>query len=98
MAERSGLDVRQAAAVLGNGSPGSPLVRLIGQRMVDRNYEPNFFAPLMAKDLDYAHREFARAGIDAKSAAVAREPFLAAARAGYAERDMSVVVELLRQR
>jgi 3-hydroxyisobutyrate dehydrogenase len=96
MAERSGLDVRQVAAMLAAGSPGSPLVRMIGQRMVDQAYEPNFLVPLMAKDLGYAQREFARAGIDLKSAEVARAPFLAAAKAGFAERDIASIVELLR--
>lgn len=97
MAERSGLDARQAAAVLGAGSPGSPLVRAIGQRMVDRAYEPNFFVPLMAKDLDYARRAFARAGIELRSADVAREQFIAAERAGYGERDIASIIELLRR-
>jgi 3-hydroxyisobutyrate dehydrogenase len=97
MAERSGLDARQAAAVLGAGSPGSPLVKMVGQRMVDRAYEPNFFVPLMAKDLDYARRTFARAGIELRSADVAREQFLAAERAGYGEQDIASIVELLRR-
>lgn len=96
MAERSGLDVRQVAAVLAEGSPGSPLVRMIGERMVDHAYEPNFSVSLMAKDLDYARREFARAGIELKSADAARAPFLAAAQSGLAERDISSIVELLR--
>lgn len=97
MAERSGLDARQAAALLGAGSPGSPLVKIVGQRMVDRAYEPNFFVPLMAKDLAYARRAFAKAGIELKSADVAREPFLAAERAGYAGQDIASIVELLRR-
>jgi 3-hydroxyisobutyrate dehydrogenase len=97
MAERSGLDARQAAAVLGAGSPGSPLVRMVGQRMVDRAYEPNFYVPLMAKDLAYARGAFARAGIELKSADVAREQFIAAERAGFGERDIASIVELLRR-
>jgi 3-hydroxyisobutyrate dehydrogenase len=97
MAERSGLDVRQAAAVLGAGSPGSPLVKVVAQRMLDRAYEPNFFVPLMAKDLAYARKAFARAGIELRSAEVAREPFLAAERAGLGEKDIASIVELLRR-
>lgn len=97
MAERSGLDVRQAAAVLGAGSPGSPLVRIVAQRMLDRAYEPNFFVPLMAKDLAYARQAFARAGLDLRSAEVAREAFLAAERAGFGEKDIASIVELLRR-
>ena len=97
MAERSGLDVRQAAAVLGAGSPGSPLVKIVAQRMLDRAYEPNFFVPLMAKDLAYARQAFARAGLELKSADVAREPFLAAERAGFGEKDIASIIELLRR-
>ena len=97
MAERSGLDVRQAAAVLGAGSPGSPLVKMVAQRMLDRAYEPNFFVPLMAKDLAYAREAFGRAGFELKSAEVAREAFLAAERAGFGEKDIASIVELLRR-
>jgi len=97
MAERSGLDARQAAAVLGAGSPGSPLVKIVAQRMLDRAYEPNFFVPLMAKDLAYARQAFARAGIDLRSADIAREAFLAAERAGFGEQDIASIVELLRR-
>lgn len=96
MAERSGLDVRQAAAVLSAGSPGSPLVKVIAQRMLDRAYEPNFFVPLMAKDLSYAQSEFGKVGINLKSAEVARELFVQADRAGLGNRDIASIVELLR--
>jgi 3-hydroxyisobutyrate dehydrogenase len=96
MAERSGLDARQAAAVLSAGSPGSPLVKIVAQRMLDRAYTPNFFVPLMAKDLAYAHDAFARAGIELQSAAAARERFVAAANAGWHDKDIAAIVELLR--
>jgi 3-hydroxyisobutyrate dehydrogenase len=97
MAERSGLDARQAAAVLGSGSPGSPLVKIVAQRMLDRAYAPNFFVPLMAKDLLYARQVFAQAGIELKSADIARERFVAAERGGFAEQDIASIVELLRR-
>jgi 3-hydroxyisobutyrate dehydrogenase len=97
MAERSGLDARQAAAVLSAGSPGSPLVKIVAQRMLDRAYEPNFFVPLMAKDLAYARQAFALAGIELKSADVARDRFVAAEQAGFAHQDIASIVELLRR-
>ena len=64
----------------GGRGAGSRLARQsagqdVAQRMLDRAYEPNFFVPLMAKDLDYARRAFALAGIELKSAEVAREAF-----------------------
>lgn len=97
MAERSGLDAGQAAAVLSAGSPGSPLVKMVAQRMIERNYEPNFFVPLMAKDLSYARAEFAKAGIELRSADVARELFMDAERAGFASQDIASIVELFRR-
>jgi 3-hydroxyisobutyrate dehydrogenase len=97
MAERSGLDVRQVAAVLSAGSPGSPLVKIVAQRMLDRAYEPNFFIPLMAKDLGYARQAFARAGIELASADVARARFVEAERAGMGQKDIAAIVELLRR-
>jgi 3-hydroxyisobutyrate dehydrogenase len=96
MAARSGLDVGLAANVLASGSPGSPLVKNISQRMVKRDYSPNFFVKLMAKDLGYARAAFARAGIDLASADVARERFLEGMRAGLGDRDIASIVELLR--
>jgi 3-hydroxyisobutyrate dehydrogenase len=96
MASRSGLDVGQAAQVLASGSPGSPLVKNISQRMVQRDYSPNFFVRLMAKDLDYARAAFGRAGIELASAGVARERFLEGMRAGLGDRDIASIVELLR--
>jgi 3-hydroxyisobutyrate dehydrogenase len=97
MAERSGLDLHQAAAVLSAGSPGSPLVKMIAQRMLDRAYEPNFYIPLMAKDLSYARQAFARAGIELPSADAARARFVDAERAGMSGKDIAAIVELLRR-
>jgi 3-hydroxyisobutyrate dehydrogenase-like beta-hydroxyacid dehydrogenase len=51
----------------------------------------------MAKDLRYAHQTFARAGIDLKSAEVARERFVDADRAGMGAKDIASIVELLRR-
>jgi 3-hydroxyisobutyrate dehydrogenase len=97
MAERSGLDARQAAGVLSAGSPGSPLVKIVAQRMLDRAYEPNFFIPLMAKDLRYAQQAFAHAGIPLASADAARAHFVDAERAGMGQKDIAAIVELLRR-
>jgi 3-hydroxyisobutyrate dehydrogenase len=97
MAERSGLDTQVAAQVLSNGSPGSPLVKMLAERMVKRDYTPNFLLPLMVKDLDYAIATFAGQGIELRDAHAARDRFLAAVEAGYQHQDMSVVIEVLRR-
>jgi 3-hydroxyisobutyrate dehydrogenase len=96
MIEASGLDVGRSIGVLGAGAPGSPLVRMVAQRMLDRAYDPNFVVPLMAKDLQYAIAAFAGQGIDLKTAEAARTRFLEAGQAGFSDRDIAAVVEPLR--
>jgi 3-hydroxyisobutyrate dehydrogenase-like beta-hydroxyacid dehydrogenase len=64
--------------------------------MLDRNYEPNFFIPLMAKDLGYADALLASVGIDSALAPAARARFLDADAAGLGDKDISAVVETMR--
>jgi 3-hydroxyisobutyrate dehydrogenase len=97
MLERSGLDVPRSVEWLGAGAPGSPILKMLGQRMLDRAFEPQFLVPLMAKDLAYAEAEFGRQGIDLPSAAAARARFQEAVDTGLAERDIAAVVEPLRR-
>jgi 3-hydroxyisobutyrate dehydrogenase len=97
MAQRSGLDVRRTADVLAAGSPGSPIVKMVVERMVARDYTPNFLVPLMVKDLTYAIETFAAEGIELADARAARERFAAAAAAGYEGKDIAAVVEPLRR-
>jgi 3-hydroxyisobutyrate dehydrogenase len=96
MAERGGLDSRLAGEVLAAGSPGSPLVKMIVQRMIARDYTPNFLMPLMVKDLSYAIDTFSAAGIGLADAHAARERFTAAIAAGLQDMDIAAVVEPLR--
>ena len=65
--------------------------------MLARNYDPNFFIPLMAKDLGYANALLASVGIDSALAAAARARFLGAEAAGLGDKDIAAVVETLRK-
>ncbi|MDW5267670.1 MAG: NAD(P)-dependent oxidoreductase [Edaphobacter sp.] len=94
--ERSGLDRDKALDILKRGAPGSPLLASIATRMTSRNYDVNFLLKLMAKDLDYAHAAAAESGISLTTAANANTLFERAIMAGYGEKDMSSVVEPLR--
>jgi 3-hydroxyisobutyrate dehydrogenase len=94
--ERSGLDRDQALTVLKNGAPGSPLLANISQRMAGRDYTVNFLLKLMSKDLLYACEAAAEVGVGLTTAANARALFEHAAAQGYADQDMSSVVEPLR--
>ncbi|WP_315760708.1 NAD(P)-dependent oxidoreductase [Sphingomonas sp. Y38-1Y] len=96
MLERNGLDIERAVEVLLSGAPASPMVKLLSRRMLDRAYAPNFFVPLMAKDLGYAERMLGDAAIESELAAAARRRFEASADAGHAEADIAAVIKPLR--
>ncbi len=94
--ERSGLDREKALGILKNGAPGSPLLAGISARMTSRDYTVNFLLKLMAKDLQYAYAAAEESGVKLTTAANAHALFEQAMEDGYAEKDMSSVVEPLR--
>lgn len=96
MAERGGLDIGQAVAVLNGGAPGSPFQIMLSQRMLARDYRPNFTARMMAKDLGYAVAQFIAKGIDPTTGVTARARFLAAVEADP-DGDIALVVEPVRR-
>jgi 3-hydroxyisobutyrate dehydrogenase len=96
--ERVGLDTTTAFPVLGDGAPGSPLVKAVGPRMLKQDYGVNFSLALMHKDLSYAMAEGERAGVQLRTAAAARDRFAEAITAGKGAQDFSAVVETLRAR
>jgi 3-hydroxyisobutyrate dehydrogenase len=94
--ERSGLDREQALKVLCSGAPGSPLINTISARMLAATYEVNFLLSLMRKDLQYGRADAATLGVDLSAAKAAEGRFLEAVAAGYADKDMSAVIEPVR--
>jgi 3-hydroxyisobutyrate dehydrogenase len=94
--EHSGLDRDKALHVLKSGAPGSPLVSAISARMTSADYTVNFRLQLLSKDLAYAHDAAEQSGVDLSTAANAQQLFDRAAAAGYGEKDMSAVIEVLR--
>jgi 3-hydroxyisobutyrate dehydrogenase len=94
--ERSGLDREQALKILCKGAPGSPLINAISARMVEGTYDVNFLLSLMRKDLRYAGSDAATVGVDLRAARAAETRFADAASAGYADKDMSAVIEPFR--
>lgn len=93
LVEARGLDTPLAADILRRGAPGSPMVGLMADRMLARDYTPNFLIPLMVKDLGYAERLMAATGIQSDMARAARTRFQGAADAGLDDRDISAVFE-----
>ena len=94
-AEACGLDLTAVVDVLGNGAPGSQLVKGVSARMTSRNYDVQFLLPLMKKDLSYAIAEAAQCGVPLRTAEVARDLFDDAVRAGWGEADFAAVVEAI---
>jgi 3-hydroxyisobutyrate dehydrogenase len=97
MIERSGLDRAKALEIIVNGAPGSPLVKTVSTRMTTPDYTPNFSLRLLTKDLTYAIAEGDKLSIPLTTAAAAHDIFQKAIAAGYGEKDMAAVVELLRK-
>jgi 3-hydroxyisobutyrate dehydrogenase len=97
LVEASGLDRDQAAKILGNGAPGSPLIRAIWSRVASGDLTPNFVLRLMAKDLKYSVQEAKQRGLALKTAAPAIEVFEDAARNGYGDQDFAAVIEAQRR-
>lgn len=89
--EAAGLDNQKAITVLGQGAPGSPILRRIAERAAQRDFNPAFSVSLMAKDLAYAIREGSRMGIELKTATTALSRFEQAAHAGLGEQDFAAV-------
>jgi 3-hydroxyisobutyrate dehydrogenase len=95
--ERSGMNLEKALGVLTHGAPGSPLLKVLAARMTARDYTPNFFMKLMAKDLGYAMSEGHSHSMDLQTASAAAALFRRAIAAGLADQDFSAVVEPLRE-
>jgi 3-hydroxyisobutyrate dehydrogenase len=95
--EKSGGDCEQMVEFLKNGAGGSPLIKLISERMSQKNFTPNFLLRLMAKDLGYAVDEANRHALELETGAAAHEVFKRAIANGQGDKDMSAVVEQFRK-
>jgi 3-hydroxyisobutyrate dehydrogenase len=95
--EKSGVDREQFLDFLTNGAGGSPLIKLISERMSTSNFAPNFLLRLMAKDLGYAIEEANRHSLNLATGVSAFDLFKRAMENGQADKDMSAVVEQFRK-
>jgi 3-hydroxyisobutyrate dehydrogenase len=95
--ERTGLNRDAALEFLKKGAPGSGILAAMSDRMTRRTYEVNFLLSLMAKDVRYAHAAAAQQGVHLSMAEPAEALFGKAQQQGQGEKDMSAVVEVVRQ-
>ena len=97
LAGASGLDREQAAKILCNGAPGSPLIKTIWGRAAGGDLTPNFILRLMAKDLRYSMEAAKQFGLALKTAAPALELFEGAIKSGYGDKDLAAVIDAQRR-
>jgi 3-hydroxyisobutyrate dehydrogenase len=94
--ERTNLNRAQALEMLKTGAPGSGIFNAMSDRMTARTYEVNFLLRLMNKDIRYAQAAAAEHGVTLTTAAVTGQLFDRAEQQGLGEKDMSSVVEVIR--
>ena len=98
LVEATGLDREQAAKIVCNGAPGSPLIKAIWTRTAIGDLTPNFVLRLMAKDLKYSMDAAKQRGLTLKTALPAIEVFEDAVKHGYGDQDFAALIEAQRRR
>lgn len=94
LVQAGGIDRNKAVAVLTNGAPGSPLVKIVSSRAAAKDFTPNFELRLMAKDLGYADQTAQRLRHShLETASSALKIFERAIASGYGEKDFSAILE-----
>jgi 3-hydroxyisobutyrate dehydrogenase len=96
--ERTQLDRTQALDFLKTGAAGSGILNAMTDRMTARTYEVNFLLRLLNKDLRYAQTAAAEKGVTLTTAAATGQLFDKAEQQGLGEKDMSAVIEVLRNK
>jgi 3-hydroxyisobutyrate dehydrogenase len=94
--ERTGLDRRQVLDFLKSGAAGSGILSSMTDRMTAKAYEVNFLLRLLNKDIRYAQAAAAEYGVMLTTAAATEKLFDEAEERGLGEKDMSAVIEVLR--
>jgi len=98
LAERMDIDVNAAAEFISNSAPGSPIVKIALQRMIESEFTPNFSVSLMAKDLSYAIAESVSLSVDMPITNAAKKVYETAIAEGLGAKDFCSVIETLRKK
>jgi 3-hydroxyisobutyrate dehydrogenase len=97
MAERAGLNLEQAVAILTGSGPASPLVKRNAPLMASHKYgEPSFLLRHIRKDVSYALRLGEEFDVPLMTASAAREVYRIAGKLGYDDAEFAAVFEALR--
>lgn len=90
-----GLDLDAMQQVVEAGAVDSPLFRIKGELIAERDFQPRFPVDLQFKDLRYANEVANDVGVQLPQTAAARESFSAASAMGHGEEDMTAVLKYL---
>ena len=95
LSEKAGLDVGQVCEVIAGSAAGSPLCGYKKAVITEGVYAPAFSVKLMMKDLDLAFEAAKQYGVAMPATAITRQSLAAAAATGRAEKDFSVLTQVL---
>lgn len=94
--EHSGLNEEVAIDALCTGAAGSPLLKTMSQRMLNRDYRVNFLLRLLEKDLRYAQKDAKQSDISLDTGNAPIQLLERARNLGFGDDDMSSVIEQFR--
>jgi len=95
LAEKAGLSPRLVMELIDSSALSSPFYTGKLDRLLRRDFHPNFPARWMLKDIDLILAEGAERGVPLPGIAAARGVYVATLAAGRGDEDYSVVVEIL---
>jgi 3-hydroxyisobutyrate dehydrogenase len=98
LAERMGLDTRNALAVMQSSSAQSWIGHDRMSRALDDDYAPRAHMTLLAKDTQLALSMAAKAGVDCHVGTPASQAFVDAASSGYADMDDAALLPFFRSK
>ena len=100
LAEKAGLDMDQVTPALTSGAVSSPVVAAYAERMLsgDHREASNFLARWMYKDMAYALQLAGDLGQPAPTSAAATQLFQRTLDEGFADQNVTAVIEALRLR
>jgi 3-hydroxyisobutyrate dehydrogenase len=97
LAEKAGLNVAQVCEIIAGSAAGSPLTGYKAKIISSGDYAPAFTVKLMMKDFALATDVAKQYGVPLPVTALTNQFFQAAASTGRAEKDFSVLTQLLEE-
>jgi 3-hydroxyisobutyrate dehydrogenase-like beta-hydroxyacid dehydrogenase len=97
LAEKAGLDVKQVCEIIAGSAAGSPLMGYKAALISAGDYKPAFTVKLMMKDFDLAAEAAKQYGVPIPVTALTRNIFQTAASTGRADKDFSVLTQVLEE-